>query len=81
MQRNAAALALVRKRGGMQSVAFVPRGGTRGATGESDEGIARCAGATLPPIQYISQTTCTSLFNPSALFLLFEYLLYIIVVA
>lgn len=27
LQRNAAALALVRKRGGMQSVAFVPRGG------------------------------------------------------
>lgn len=33
LQRNAAALALVRKRGGMQSVAFVPSGGrVRGVT-------------------------------------------------
>lgn len=41
LQRNAAALALVRKRGGMQSVAFVPSGG-KGAG--ASEGNARGGG-------------------------------------
>lgn len=52
LQRNAAALALVRKRGGMQSVAFVPprAEGCGAARGQ----CTRRRRTSLPPIQYIS---------------------------
>lgn len=51
LQRNAAALALVRKRGGMQSVAFVPPRGE--GCGAARGQCTRRLRTSLPPIQYI----------------------------